>query len=111
MITEQALTEAIAYYKGKVDPTPNDAIVLAACYTITDHLDELKRVELPSYSMAYAPAEPVGNTTDFNSDTEFGRAVKGKAFGDIYAIFDELMDTLKVINPKLYNGVLRQIEA
>lgn len=109
MITQHALTEAIAYYKGKVDPTPSDAIVLAACYTIQDHLNEM-----PSYSMASAPTPSISaeSTIEYNSGTEFARAINGKDPAKVWGIIDELMDgTLKVINPKLYNGVLRQVEA
>lgn len=115
MITEKDLTEAISYYKGKVDPKPNDAIMLAACYTLKDHLfpsevEQTNDIPAPSYSYAPPPENDTEPTIDYQSGTEFSDMVDGRAVADIMPIIDELMSVLQATNPRLYAGVLRKIE-
>ena len=42
-------------------------------------------------------------------NTDFYRMINGKKAADVWAVMNELMDTLQVINPKLYDGVMRQL--
>jgi len=113
LITEKDLTEAIAYCSGKVDPQPKDAILMAACYILQDHLFPSKDAPLfensPAYSYA-APPEQVEATIDYYSDTEFSQAIDGRQASDIWPIMDELMSVLQATNPRLYAGVMRKIE-
>ena len=105
MITEQELLEAIAECQGQRNPNANTCIKLASYYIIQDHMkEEPKMSEIPTYSFASAP-ESV-----YNSDTEFGQAVQRMDLHDVLAVMDELMTTLSVINPMLYNGVMRKLD-
>lgn len=112
MITERDLQEAIAKCNGKVDPSPDDAILMAACMVIRDHwfsdLCEEESPQMDGYSTA-APAEQPEKTIHINSGTEFSQAISGLSQDDGWAIMDELMETLRALHPRLYNGVIRKI--
>lgn len=114
MITDKDLIEAIAYYKGKTDPKPKDAVFLAACYILKDHLypseDDTPLNASPSYSYAPPPENDTEPTIDYYSDTEFSEAVDGRTVSEIMPIIDELMSVLQATNPRLYAGVMRKIE-
>ena len=105
MITEQDLQEAIAECEGVRNPNANTCIKLAAFYTIREHLFPVERaVSYPErYSFADAP------TTTYRSDSEFGQTIAEMDIGDVLKIVDELMDTLHVMMPRLYDGVLRKL--
>lgn len=110
MITKQDLLEAIAECQGVRNPTSSTAIKLAAFYTILDHLDGNKDdsgevVSFPSYSYANEPSERI---VTYESDSDFSRAIQGMETNEVLAIMDELMNTLQVVNPRLYNGVMRK---
>ena len=102
MITEQDLQEAIAECQGVKNPTPSTCIKLAAFLTIKEHLyPESAR---PTYSYSSKP------TTQVESGTEFARLIEGREWQEIFPVIDELMETIKILNPRLYAGVLRKLE-
>lgn len=70
---------------------------LATFYTVRDHLQ-------PEYS--YDPPQGIDNY----GESEFLKAVTGRDTAEIMAIMDELMDTIHITNPRLYQGVLRKIK-
>lgn len=112
MITEQDLQEAIAECQGQRNPNANTAIKLAAFLTIQKEMFGQK--DPPSYSYApapapepvsYAPPETVGNY----GSSDFLQAIQGKDPASVWPVIDELMDTLKIVNERVYNGVMRKI--
>ena len=108
MITEQELHEAIAECQGQRNPNANTCMKLASFYTILDHMvkeDESSQSQMPVYSYANEPE----NTITYQSGTEFADAVHGKDVVEIMSIMDELMSTLSVVNPPLYNSVMRRV--
>lgn len=115
MITEKDLQEAIAECQGERNPNANTCVKLAAFYTIRNELfgksEPLPRTEMSpaNYSFAAAPTEPVETTIDYYSDTEFSRVIDGRKAADIWPVMDELMSTLQVIQPRLYDGVMRKL--
>lgn len=107
MITEQDLLEAIAECQGQKNPNANTCIKLAAFLTIQKELfgePSTKGEFTGAYSFA-------GSTSDilYSSNTEFGQAILHRDVNDVLATIDELMSTLQVVNPKLYNSVMRRI--
>lgn len=101
MITELALKEAIAEVQGKRNPDRQDCMMLAAFYTIQDRLyPELP----PTYSSAGQPP-----TSGVYGDSEFLQAVSNTDPAEAWSVMDELMDSLKVINERLYNCVMRKL--
>lgn len=73
---------------------------LAALYTIQNQnrkpVRETHMVE--AYSAAPAP------------DSDFLRAVANIDPGRAWVVMDELMDSLKVVNERVYNSVMRKLE-
>lgn len=84
---------------------------LATLYTIKNQMNqaEAKQQEpIQAYSLAAAP-EPA--STGRYGDSEFLREIEGRDQDNIFHIMDDLMDTLQVANPRVYNGVMRKIRA
>ena len=84
---------------------------LATLYTIKNQMNqaEAKQQEpIQAYSLAAAP-EPA--FTGRYGDSEFLREIEGRDQDNIFHIMDDLMDTLQVANPRVYNGVMRKIRS
>lgn len=47
----------------------------------------------------------------YTSGTDFGKAITGKDSAALWALMDDLMSTLQIAVPKLYDGVMRQLPA
>lgn len=84
---------------------------LANLYTIRNQMrqsEQRQQEPIPTYSLAAAP-EPA--YTGRYGDSEFLREIEGRDQEDVFHIMDDLMDTLQVANPRVYNGVMRKIRA
>ena len=46
---------------------------------------------------------------EYDSNTDFAQAVKGWSVAEIMPVFDELMTALSVLNPRLYESVMRRV--
>lgn len=116
MITEKDLQEAIAECQGERNPNANTCIKLAAFYTIKHEL--FGKTEQPpavaenatTYSYAAAPAEPVETTIDYYSDTEFSRTIDGRIAANVWPVMDELMSMLQMMQPRMYDVVMRKLQ-
>lgn len=118
MIRLEDLNEAIAECNGERNPNANTCIKLAAFYTLKDHLfgtEDKKSMEEPDaintgYSFA-APEAMEGKepTIIYDGKSEFAEAIYGKKQEDVFPVLEEMMDTLRVIFPKLYNAVMRKL--
>ena len=109
MITRRDLDEQIEFIKGKINQTPEECVRLAAYYTIRDHLDG---VELPQ---AYGDAPPATAKTEESvvgnhGTSEFLRVIAGKDAETVWKVIDGTMDTLKLMEPRFYAGVIRKIQ-
>lgn len=109
MIREEDLHEAIAECMGKRNPDANTCIKLAAYYTIMNELypkvqdaPQISTIPVQSFS-----AEP--EVIEYEGDSEFARLCRGRSVSHIMPIIDELMDVIKVTQPRLYDGVMRRI--
>ena len=109
MITEHDLAEAIAECEGQRNPTANTCLKLAAFYTIRDKMFS-EKVEPNFYSMQNKPIT-TNEKADYQSETEFGKVIAGRDINEILPIIDELMLTLKVLVPKLYDGVILKLSS
>lgn len=104
MITEHDLHTAIAECQGERNPNANTCIKLAAFYTILNYMfPEEKPVE-QRYSYASAP-----DSIQIESNSEFADVINGKRQRDVWPVLDELMETLHVIQPKLYAAVIEKL--
>jgi len=109
LITEHDLNEAIAECQGVRNPDAKTCMMLSAFYTIKDKLYPDATVEIPQYSYD-APPTQIEETINYESDTDFGVAIYGKNVNEIFAIMDEAMDAVQVLNPQLYKSIMRKIE-
>ena len=73
---------------------------LAALYIVRDHNT------IPTSKVT--PAEPSMVTTE--SGTQFMTACSGHPMCDGLAVMDELMSTLQVLMPRLYDGVIQRLQ-
>ena len=108
MITQQDLAQAIAECQGERNPNANTCIKLAAFLTIHRELfgEEKQAEQFPSYSFAPAPDR---NIVEIDSDSEFARAVNGMPLDEFLPIINELMQTLEIVQPRLYNAVMAKL--
>ena len=63
------------------------------------------------YSGASAPVTAEPATVGEYGDSEFLLAVAGKDPARAWAVVDELMDTLSLVNRKVYDSMLRKIKS
>lgn len=104
MIAEKDLLRAIE--ECEAEPITQSKIgKLADFYIIYDHLFGTP----PDYG-GYSYADKIEKVIENQGESEFLQAINGKNPERIWKIIDELMNTLKIINPRLYDGVLRRIE-
>ena len=107
MITEQDLQAAIAECKGQRNPHANTCLKLASFLTIQDHLFG-KQEEEPIMRYSYSSC---GSEINYSGESEFASLVNGKDQSYVFKILDELMDTIQVINPRLYASVIRKLKS
>lgn len=107
MITEKDLVEAIAECQGQRNPNASTCIKLAAYYTILQNLKgeerPSKEIMMPAYSYDPAPS--------YESDSEFGQIASRNDPNDVLKIVDELMETLRIMQPRLYDAFIRKLTA
>ena len=102
MITEHDLHEAIAECQGERNPNAQTCIKLAAYYTI---LNQMHPAEYPVADSGYSGDSGVR----LDSGTEFADCIN--AVGDsAWPLMDELMTTLSVVQPRLYEMVIRKLK-
>ena len=87
---------------------------LASLYVIRDKMQEEERGDggryVGYYSGAPAPVTAEPGTVGEYGDSEFLLAVAGKDPAKAWAVVDELMDTLSMVNSKVYNSVMQKIK-
>ena len=119
MITREDLNQAINECQAERDPDSRTCIKLAAFLTIRDYLysdcepHNANDTDVPGYSYAAPPDvshETEPTTVYIDSASEFAEAINGMETDKAWALMDELMKTLKIINPRLYNAVMWRIK-
>lgn len=99
MISLEQLDGEIAALEEK-DPTYVIMQKLAALYTVRDHM-VLERNNNPVMVTL--------ETIPSFGESDFARLVAGKEIQTVLSTIDELMTTLAVINPRLYNSVMDSV--
>lgn len=91
----------------------NDCVTLSALYSIRDKLSGVQAAQFlpqPAIAAYSGEAAPVSKALDQYGDSDFLRAAAGKDPAAAWAVMDELMDTLRVVNPRAYDSVMRKLE-
>lgn len=101
MITEKDLQAAIAECQGERNPDARTCIKLAAFYTIKREMYP-DQVEMSPQSFDPPPI--------LNSGTEFAELANGRDVSELLQIMDELMQTIHILHPRLYDSVMRKLE-
>ena len=112
MLDEAEIRKEIARLEYEESSYPNHA-KLANLYVIRDKMQEAqnardKFVCYNSGAPATVTAEPA--TVGEYGDSEFLLAVAGKDPAKAWSVVDELMDTLAMVNSKVYNSVMQKIK-
>lgn len=100
MFSRRELLDAIAECENNNPSTYPECAKLATFYTLYDHL----------YPEEKEPSETVKETlVGAYGETEFLQAVDGCDAENAWRTMDELMSTLKVMQPRMYNAILVKI--
>lgn len=111
MIKEIDLIEAIAECQGERNPNANTCIKLAAYYTILDHIREEQRPVIEDRSYSYDPPVQTEQTFQYTSKSDFGKLFSEIEPQEALRIIDELMETLRIMYPKLYDATMSKLTA
>lgn len=120
MLDKAEIRKEIARLEYEESSYPNYA-KLADLYVIRDKMQEdeqgSRSMRVQAYSgdpvpavQAVAPQAEEPKTVGSYGDSDFLRAIAEKNPSKIWPIVDELMDTLSVVNAKVYNSVMQKIK-
>jgi hypothetical protein len=115
LIYEKDLDESIARYQGEVNPSIETCRKLAACLIVKRELfGEPERFPVDAdnatgYSYASGPVD-TAETIHYDSGTDFSQAIDGRNPDEVWPIMDELMSTVQVLMPRLYDSVMRKLQ-
>ncbi len=82
---------------------------LADLYAIRDRIINGNEQNIKPATMGYSLAAPQNDAIESYGDSEFLQSIVGKSPASAWAVMDELMDTLSVVNPRVYNNVIRKL--
>lgn len=108
MLDAKEINAEIARLEYVESSYPNYA-KLADLYIIRDRMEGNAEKPL-SYEQSYSAA-PATVSVGITGDSDFLRMVSDKDQQKAWDIMDELMDTLKVVNQRTYDSVMRKISA
>ena len=72
---------------------------LASLYIVRDHMT----LEGPTNTNL------VGIVPPMDVDSEFIRMIEGKNIESVVSVMNELVETVQIVKPQLYNGVMRKV--
>lgn len=112
MIYEKDLDESIARYQGEVNPSIETCRKLAACLIVKRELfgnpEQLDERAESAYSYAAGPVD-TAETIHYDSGTDFSQVIDGRDPAEVWPVMDELMSTVQVLMPRLYDSVMRKL--
>lgn len=94
MLNIDEINKEILMLESKHDTTYAVVEKLAMLYIVRDHI-----------TGAVSQSAPL----EVEGASEFLTSVDGKDCAQVWAVMDELMDSLKIINNRVYNAVMRKI--
>lgn len=112
MLDEAEIRKEIARLEYEESSYPNYA-KLANLYVIRDKMQGAENARdkfVGYYPGAPAPVTAEPATVGEYGDSEFLLAVAGKDPAKAWTVIDELMDTLAMVNSKVYNSVMQKIK-
>lgn len=101
MPTKEELLKAIADV-SKLPDTYSKCQKLATFYILLNSL-------YPEEDLKNNVSTQFQNIIPEFGSSEFLQKIKGHDMGSVFSILDELMDAVKVFNPKLYNNTIQKL--
>nr|DAQ29856.1 MAG TPA: hypothetical protein [Caudoviricetes sp.] len=95
MLSLDTINSDILELETQHDTTWSTCQRLAWLYVVRDHIT------------GQAQKQPV--PLEVSGDSDFLRAVDGRDSVKAWAIIDELMETIKILQPRVYDSVLRRL--
>lgn len=107
MLTERDLLETIEECRAMRKPTASACQLMAACYTILDHLlPESSRPANPATEQMYSMApEPIDN-----GGSEFVQAARKAGISRLLDVLDEHMDCVRALYPREYTAIIQRLQ-
>lgn len=102
MILQEIESEIRSAEQQKV--TFNNVRDLALLYFVREHFTQ---ASLPLTKMIEPESSDISLET---AESEFLKSVRGKDSETVWNIMNELMSTIQMLEPKLYNAVMRKIQ-
>lgn len=105
MITIKDLDEAIAECQGQPHPNSNTCIKLAAYLIIKNLMFEDEKINtINRYSGSENNIKPV-----LNANSDFAKKIENKPINEILILFNEVMETLQIVEPRLYASIMLKL--
>lgn len=109
MLERRDLEEHIAEIKNKRNQTESECIKLAAFVILRDELQK-EEAGGGSYGDATPPSATVTETViGLHGDSDFLRLVSGRNADHVWSVMAEAMESLKLMEPRFYAGILRKL--
>lgn len=111
MISERDILEAIAECE-RDRPTYQTCQKLATFYTVLDHLypeDDVQYVPEASYAAPPAPSVDGETVVTATGESVFMRTIQGVNAQKAWDVMDELMQTVEVLHPRMYDAVIDKL--
>ena len=96
MISKDELDKTILELEMR-DTTFANCAKLADLYTVRDHITSQEQKQ--------------PHPLNISGDSEFLQAVNGKDSQAMWLIMDDLMDTVRITAPRVYNSVMRRVNS
>lgn len=110
MLERRELDERIAEIRNKRNQTETECVKLAAFLIIRNEIDNESAVGSYGDAAPNPTTAPIVETViGDHGDSDFLQLIAGRDAGHVWAVIDGMMETLKVMEPRLYAGVIRRI--
>jgi len=111
MLERRELDERIAEIKGKRNQTESEIVKLAAFIIARNDFDGIPTGGSYGDADPNPTAAPVVETIIGNhGDSEFLQLIAQKDADHVWAVMAEAMESLKVMEPRFYAGILRKLQ-
>lgn len=106
MITREDIEEAIAECQGVRNPNARTCIKLAAFLTIREYMFNNQSDDLSGYS-----GDQPRTVSAIDISSEFLDAIAGKPETDVLEIMEDVMNSVKYFNPRLYDDAIHRLKS
>lgn len=109
MISKDEIDRAILEHEAK-DTTYANCERLAWLYIVRDHITPSEQKDTANAIDKITYEAVPNDVLNVAGDSDFIKAVNGKPTQKVFSTLNELLQTIYVLNPKLYDAVLESIK-